>query len=136
MVVEPAADVETAVDATPATPAPATELTYHAEVENLGPAADPDVRFTERLPAGVVPVSVPASCTVAGDLVRCAEGTLQATESRTIDVVVRVLPSATRRQLRALVAVSGARPDPASTDNHDLARTTVGRARPHPNFTG
>ena len=136
VVVEPAADVETAVDATPGTPLAGDELTYHAEVENLGPATDPDVQFTERLPAGVVPVSVPANCTVAGSVVRCAEGTLRVTESRAIEVVVRVLPSAVRRHLRALVAVSAARPDPARMDNRDIARTVVGRSRPHPSFTG
>ncbi len=136
VIVEPAADVETAVDATPATPRAGDQLTYHARVENLGPQADPDVRFVERLPAGLVVVSVPANCTASGDLVRCAEGTLQAAQSRSLDIVVRVLPSAARRQLRALVAVAGARPDPAGTDNHDVARTTVGRAAPHPSFTG
>jgi uncharacterized repeat protein (TIGR01451 family) len=133
VVVHPAADVEIAADATPRVPVPGQTLTYHLRVEDLGPEAATGVRFEERLPAGVAPVSVPDGCRVTGRLVRCRVGRLRAGAARTYDLVVRLGLGTAGARLGARVSVAAGRADPASADNRDVVRTAVG---PAPRFTG
>ena len=136
VIVEPAADVEITAVATPMVPSPGGQMTYHARVVDNGPATATDVHFQEQLPAGVTVISVPNGCTVAANVVGCDIGRLPNGAARAFNIVVRVAQDAARQPLSARLSVDGARPDPASADNHDVARTTIGRARPQPNFTG
>jgi len=136
VVVEPAADVAIVADATPMVPVPGGRMTYHAQLVDNGPATATGVRFEEQLPAAVTVISVPNGCTVAANVVGCDIGRLPAGVGLDFNIVVRVVQDAARRSLSARLSVQGARPDPASADNRDVARTRVGRARPRPNFTG
>ncbi len=111
-------------------------MTYHAQVVDNGPATATGVRFEEQLPAGVTVISVPNGCTVAANVVGCNVGRLSPGAELGFSIVVRVAQDAARQSLTARLSVQGARPDPASADNRDVARTRVGRARPRPNFTG
>jgi uncharacterized repeat protein (TIGR01451 family) len=136
VVVEPAADVEITADATPMVPVPGDLLTYHVSVEDRGPGTARGVRFAERLPSAVAPITVPSGCTIAAKVVRCDVGPLSPGAALGFDIVVRVAPDAARQLLHAHLSVGGAQPDPASADNRDVARTSVGRAPPQPHFTG
>ncbi len=136
VVVEPAADVAVTGDATPMVPQPGSRMTYHARVVDNGPAAATSVHFEEQVPAGVTVISVPNGCTVAAKVVGCDVGRLSEGAARDFAIVVRVAQDAARLSLSARLSVQGARPDPASADNRDVARTSVGRAPPQPHFTG
>ena len=129
VVVGPAADVEITADATPMVPVPGDLMTYHVRVEDNGPGTARGVRFAERLPSAVTPRSrcrpaAPSSPKV----VRCDVGPLPPGTALGFDIVVRVARDAARQLLRARLSVGGAEPDPASADNRDVARTSVGRA--------
>lgn len=136
VIVEPAADVEISADSTPNVPVPGGQLTYHIRIADLGPQADPDVRFTERLPSAVTVVSLPRGCKTVAHLVRCDVGDLSRGAARRFNIVVRVARGAAHQFLRARLSAYGARPDPVSADSRDVAGTRVGRARPQPKFTG
>jgi hypothetical protein len=136
VIVGPAADVEITGDATPLVPVPGGTLTYHVRVEDGGPGTARGVRFAERLPAAVTPIVVPSGCAVAAKVIRCDVRPLSPGTSLGFDIVVRVARDAARQFLRARLSVRGAQPDPASADNRDVSRTSVGRAPPQPHFTG
>ena len=136
VVVGPAADVEITADATPMVPVPGDVLTYHVRVEDNGPGTARGVRFAERLPSAVTPIAVPTGCAISSKVVRCDVGLLSPGSALGFDIVVRVARDAARQLLRARLSVGGAEPDPASADNRDVARTSVGRAPPQPHFTG
>ena len=136
VIVGPAADVEITADATPMVPVPGGQLTYHVRVEDGGPGTARGVRFAERLPSAVTPIAVPTGCAIAAQVVRCDVGPLSPGTALGFDIVVRVSRDAARELLRARLSVGGAEPDPASADNRDVARTSVGRAPPQPHFTG
>ncbi|MDB4897646.1 MAG: hypothetical protein JWN15_3908 [Firmicutes bacterium] len=65
-----------------------SNLTYTLTVTNLGPGAAPNVVVTDLLPASVTLVSAPG-CTVAGQTLTCALGTLTPGAVRTQTIVVR-----------------------------------------------
>ncbi len=105
-------------------------------VEDSGPGTARGVRFAERLPSAVTPIAVPTGCAISSKVVRCDVGLLSPGTALGFDIVVRVARDAARQLLRARLSVGGAEPDPASADNRDVARTSVGRAPPQPHFTG
>ena len=94
------------------------------------------MHFEEHLPAGVTVISVPNGCAIAAKVVRCDVGRLSEGAALDFAIVVRVAHDAARLSLSARLSVGEAQPDPASADNRDVARTSVGRAPPQPHFTG
>ncbi|MDW5597736.1 hypothetical protein VSS74_25515 [Conexibacter stalactiti] len=82
-------------------------LGYTLRVTNAGPGSATGVTVTDTLPRGLDPLRASVaggSCTVRGQLVRCALGTLAAGQSRTISLRVRVLASGTIRNTATVAA--------------------------------
>lgn len=70
--------------------APGDTVTYTLAVRNDGPAEARDVVVTDLLPAGTTYTSDDAGCTVSGQAVTCALGTVPAGATRTVVLRVRV----------------------------------------------
>jgi len=63
-----------------------TPVTFEIVVRNIGSAAATNVHLTDSLPAGLVPVSVPANCTMTGQKVDCGIATLDSGSSKTLRI--------------------------------------------------
>jgi uncharacterized repeat protein (TIGR01451 family) len=91
-------------------------LRYTLRVTNAGPASANGVTVTDTLPRGLDPLRATVAggrCTVRGQLVRCALGTLTAGQGRMIALRTRVLASGTIRNT-ATVAADSADLNPAN----------------------
>jgi uncharacterized repeat protein (TIGR01451 family) len=97
-----------------------SNVTYSIVVTNLGPGVATDVVVTDVLPAGTTLVSSPASCS-GTTTVTCALGTLAASSSTTIDLLV-TLP-ATPGPVSNSAGVGSSSTDPGS--GNDSATVTI-----------
>ena len=122
--VVPQADLAVAKSDGPDPVAPGGLLVYTIVATNLGPAPSPGTAVTDPLPAGTSFVSASPGCTHAAGLVSCALGTLGASASATVTIVVAVGPSVTGT-LTNTATVSGGATDPFAANNTDAETTTV-----------
>jgi len=91
----------------PSTVIAGEQATYTLTMSNSGPSSAQAVNLEDTLPAGVQFVSAtvitgPANCTAdnvaAGGAVACGYGTVSVGDTRTVEILVNVLPSATGTQ--------------------------------------
>ncbi|HST41705.1 MAG TPA: hypothetical protein VLK58_19455 [Conexibacter sp.] len=105
-------------------------LGYTLRVTNAGPGSASGVTVTDTLPRGLDPLRASVAggtCTIRGQLVRCALGTLAAGQSRTVSLRVRVLASGTIRNT-ATVAADRADLNPANDSSTAPVTVPVPRA--------
>ncbi|RTL52746.1 MAG: IPTL-CTERM sorting domain-containing protein [Rhodocyclaceae bacterium] len=89
--------------------------TYTLSVVNAGPQTATNVVATMTLPAGASYVSGPSSCTIAGNTVNCAIGTL--TNGASIDLVVQIYWDSVVGPASISASTTSDLPDPNSADN-------------------
>ncbi len=126
----PAADLTLAMDDIPDPVRKGTLLFYTLKVKNDGPASATDVVLTDELPEQTVflfGLSTRGICTrsgqgLRGGTVTCNLGTLTAGASAAATIVV--VPAQTG-ELTNTATVSGAQPDPETTNNSVVETTTV-----------
>jgi uncharacterized repeat protein (TIGR01451 family) len=98
-------------------------FTYTLTVENLGPQAAVDVVLVDTLPAGVVVVSLPESCSEAEGVVTCLLGEMPVDFMSVIDIVVTA-PGAAGTITNVAVVSSGTF-DPVDANNSASIDTIV-----------
>jgi uncharacterized repeat protein (TIGR01451 family) len=104
-------------------------LTYTVTVSNGGPGQQTGVTLVDTLPGGVSFVSAspgPPTCAAAGGTVTCALGTLAASGSTSVTIVVR---PTTAGSLTNSARASGGEPDPNAAND---TATAVVTANPQP----
>jgi uncharacterized repeat protein (TIGR01451 family) len=125
------ADVAIVKSVTPTTTPPGKNVTYTLLVTNNGPSTAKDVKVADPLPAGMTFVSVtPASCGLAGTVVRCSLGDLAKGQSVTITVVSGIPLSLANKTKTNEATVSSTTPDSDLTNNKDDATVKITAAPP------
>ena len=127
---QPSTDLTLSVTDSPDPVAEGNTLTYSATITNQGPAAAPNVTFTQLLPAGYTGTASPSTgtCSVTGRLISCGIGLLPSAGSATVDVAVTTIAGAT---LTSLATVSSDSNDPNPSNNSvsiDTLVTAAGRS--------
>ncbi|MCX6392159.1 MAG: isopeptide-forming domain-containing fimbrial protein [Actinobacteria bacterium] len=116
----PAADLEATAksDATVAAGA-STDLTF--SVVNNGPSTATNSTMAISIPSGLTPSKAPAGCTITGQSVACAIGTL--TNGASAERVITVIAASdlSEAERTATVTVASNTPDPITTNNTDKA---------------
>ena len=107
------------------TPDPVTvgqPLSVEVEVSNAGPDGATGVGVDVGLPAGTTAGTLPAGCTVTGQVVSCDVGALAADGSQTLQL--SVFPTVVGQHLLN-IAVDGDQDDPNEANNTTTANTIV-----------
>ena len=116
----PAADLEATAksDATVAAGA-STDLTF--SVVNNGPSTATNSTMAITIPSGLTPSKAPAGCTIAGQSITCASGTLANGASAERVITVIAASDLSEAERTATVTVASDTPDPVTTNNTDNA---------------
>ncbi len=93
---------------------------------NNGPSTATASQLVVTIPADLTPVSAPAGCTIAGQVVTCALGDLASGASVTTAIGVRAAAGLSAVSASALADVSSTTPDYDSLNNSDLAPFVMG----------
>ena len=118
--VTPAADLEaTATSGATVAAGASTDLKF--SVVNNGPSTATNAVMAIEIPSGLKPTKAPAGCTINGQAVSCAIGTL--TNGTSAERVVTVIAASdlSEAERTAAVTVSSDTPDPISANNTDRA---------------
>jgi uncharacterized repeat protein (TIGR01451 family) len=102
-------------------------LTYTLVARNNGPATATGATVTDTLPAGLNPgtaTSTQGSCTVAGQVVTCAVGSLASGQSETITIGATVRAAAAASTISNIAQLTGDQHDPTPGDATTLPATT------------
>ena len=121
----PAADLEaTATSGATVAAGASTDLTF--SVVNNGPSSATNSTMTISIPSGLTPSKAPAGCTITGQSVSCAIGTL--TNGATAERVITVIAASdlSEAERTATVTVASDTPDPVTTNNTDRAPLLAG----------
>lgn len=103
-------------------------VTFTFTVTNLGPAAADAAVLADTFPTGLIPnVASDPSCTVSGQNVSCAFGTLGPGESRQLTVTATAVAAG---DFVNAASVTSLNPDPSPDDNAASATGTVTEASP------
>ncbi|WP_331714960.1 hypothetical protein, partial [Auraticoccus cholistanensis] len=125
------ADVAVTVSADPTTFTAGRSGSYLVTVRNDGPSDARLVTLRDVLPAGLVLTGDPdadqGSCTVAGDEVDCALGTIAAGDSVQVRLPVTLVSSFTGTRLSTTATVATATPDPAAGNDTTTLSSPVAR---------
>jgi uncharacterized repeat protein (TIGR01451 family) len=116
----PAADLEATAksDATVAAGA-STDLTF--SVVNNGPSTATNSTMAISIPSGLTPSKAPAGCTIAGQSVSCAIGTLTNGASAERVITVIAADNLSEAERTSTVTVASDTPDPITPNNTDRA---------------
>jgi uncharacterized repeat protein (TIGR01451 family) len=120
----PAADLEATVTSGATVAAGAsTDLTF--SVVNNGPSTATNSVMAIEIPSGLKPSKAPAGCTITGQSVSCAIGTL--TNGTSAERVITVIAASdlSEAERTAAVTVSSDTPDPIAANNTDRAPLLV-----------
>jgi len=120
----PAADLEATVTSGATVAAGAsTDLTF--SVVNNGPSTATNSVMAIEIPSGLKPSKAPAGCTITGQSVSCAIGTL--TNGTSAERVITVIAASdlSEAERTATVTVSSDTPDPIAANNTDHAPLLV-----------
>ncbi len=123
--VEPVADLSLAQADSPDPVVTGAELTYTLDVANAGPSEATSVTLTDDLPAGVTFLSATSSqgsCSESSGIVTCDLGTLAASSSATVQIVV--LPNGAG-DITNSASISVSEHDPDDANNAADEGTTV-----------
>lgn len=93
---------------------------------NNGPSTAVASSLEITVPAGLTPVSAPAGCTIAGQVVTCALGDVASGASTTTTVLVRAAADLVDVQSSASAVVSTATPDHVPTNDSDITPFILG----------
>ena len=108
-------------------------LLYEIVVENLGSSAAQNVLITDTIPTGTTLVGTSAGCTDSAPTITCTVGTLDAGETATVLVQVRVSEALTDGvSLDNTAAVFSPTDDDNPTNNEDTASVTVAQSELNP----
>ncbi len=121
----PAADLEASATSGATVAAGAsTELTF--SVVNNGPSTATNSTMAITIPSGLTPSKAPAGCTISGQSVTCAIGTL--TNGASAERVITVIAASdlSEAERTATVTVASDTPDPITTNNTDNASLLAG----------
>ncbi len=123
--VDPVADLSLTKSDSPDPVAAGSDLTYTLDVANAGPSEATAVNLTDTLPAGVTFHSADpsqGSCSETSGTVTCDLGTLEASSSATVQIVVRPESAG---EITNSASVSSAAGDPDAANNSASATSTV-----------
>ncbi|MCX6371257.1 MAG: hypothetical protein NTZ58_08405 [Solirubrobacterales bacterium] len=87
---------------------------------NNGPTAAANSQLIATIPAQMTPIAAPAGCTISGQAVTCALGTIANGASAVTTIRVRVSDSADNAQKTVTASVSTSVDDPVSSNNTDM----------------
>lgn len=93
---------------------------------NNGPSTAAGSTLTVTIPGGLVPVSVPAGCTIAGQVVTCALGDLADKASTTTTIGVQAQPGLVSVQEQATADATSSTPDFDIRNNSDVTPFVLG----------
>jgi len=123
--VTPAADLEaTATSGATVEAGASTDLTF--SVVNNGPSTATNTVMAIEIPSGLKPTKAPAGCTITGQSVSCAIGTLANGESAERVTTVIAASDLSEEERTVEVTVSSDTPDPIASNNTDLAPLVAG----------
>ena len=125
VIVTPAADLEaTAASGATVAAGASTDLTF--SVVNNGPSTATNSVMAIEIPSGLKPSKAPADCTITGQAVSCAIGTL--TNGTSAERVITVIAASdlSEAERTATVTVSSDTPDPIAANNTDHAPLLAG----------
>ena len=87
---------------------------------NNGPTAAANSQLIATIPSQMTPIAAPAGCTISGQTVTCALGTIANAASAVTTIRVRVSDSADNAQKTVTASVSTSVDDPVSSNNTDM----------------
>lgn len=122
--VEPLSDLAITKTAGTASVKPGDEITYSIKAENKGPTIEASAQITDTLPGDLEYISSDPTC--AGSVppvIECALGSLADGESKTIQIVAKVLASS--GTIENTAEVGGANPDAELANNSSTATTPI-----------
>lgn len=122
------ADLTVAMTASASSIVVGTPFTFDITVRNLGSAAAANVHVVDTLPAGLLPASVPAGCTVTAQRVDCNIPTLGAGASMTLQVGAMMHGTGATTN-SAAVSTTSAEPNLANNSASATVSGVLGRAR-------
>lgn len=132
--VGPAADLRLSKTVNQPTANVGDVLTYTLTATNDGPSTATGVTITDTLPSGLqitaTPTASQGACTVTGQTVTCALGSIANGDSETATIQARVRPTASSSTLGNVATVTGTRPDPDPSNDSSgpPITTTIGAA--------
>ena len=121
----PAADLEaTATSGATVAAGASTDLTF--SVVNNGPSTATNSVMAIEIPSGLKPSKAPAGCTITGQSVSCAIGTM--TNGASVERLITVIAASdlSEAERTATVTVSSDTPDPIAANNTDHAPLLAG----------
>lgn len=113
----PTADLSAALQASKASSAVGSNVTFTATISNAGAIAAQNAKGTLTLPEGTAVVTVPGQCT-AGTVIVCTAGSLAVGASQSFDIVLALNTTGTKS---STFTVSSDTPDPDSSNNQATA---------------
>lgn len=122
--VNPSADLQI-VKTGPATRDVDNNMTYNLAVTNLGPDPATGVVVTDDLPNGVNYVSDDSSCSIAGDILTCSQGSFTVGQTKNIQIVVAIPVSSADSTVVNDSSVVGNEFDPDLNNNTDDLSTVI-----------
>ena len=130
LTVQPVADLAV-VKSAPANVTAGGTFTYTLHVTNNGPATATGVTLTDPIPAGLEPIVArgpQGACSITGQALSCALGTLNAGEARDVEVDVRATFAVAGQTVSNTATVKGNEADEQPANDTSTAPTTVGAA--------
>jgi len=126
VVIAPHADLQAAKTA-PGTVTAPNSITYTLDVTNLGPSTASNAMAVDSLPSGVNYVSSSPGCGYDGGTrkVTCALDSINVSQVKSVTITVSVPASSAGQSLVNTVDASSDTVDPATSNNHAQATTTV-----------
>ena len=123
--VTPAADLEaTATSGATVEAGASADLTF--SVANNGPSTATNSEMAIEIPSGLKPSKAPAGCTITGQSVSCATGTLVSGDSAQRVITVIAATDLSEDERTASITVSSDTPDPIASNNTDHAPLVAG----------